>query len=56
MQYGRDFAPENFSVTQSLDGLIYVGNIRNILEFDGTSWRAIPVLNAKPVPLTTYGI
>lgn len=49
MHYGREFAPENFALTQSAEGLIYVGNIGNVLEFDGTSWRAIPVLNAKPV-------
>lgn len=49
MHYGREFAPENFAITQSPEGLIYVGNIGNVLEFDGTSWRSIPVINTKPV-------
>lgn len=49
MHYGREFAPENFAITQSNEGLIYAGNIGNVLEFDGTSWRPIPVVNAKPV-------
>jgi hypothetical protein len=49
MHYGREFAPENFVLTQSTEGLIYAGNIGHVLEFDGTSWRPIPVVNAKPV-------
>jgi serine phosphatase RsbU (regulator of sigma subunit) len=49
LQYGREYAPENFSITQSKEGLIYVGNIGNVLEFDGTNWRSIPTINAKPV-------
>lgn len=49
MHYGRQFAPENFAITQSDEGLIYTGNIGNVLEFDGDQWRSIPVVNTKPV-------
>lgn len=37
--------PQNWSVLQDKRGLIYVGNNGGLLEFDGVSWRTIPVPN-----------
>lgn len=35
---------QNWCVTQDFRGLIYVGNSdKGVLEYDGSSWRAIPV-------------
>lgn len=36
---------QNWSVIQDRRGLIYVGNQGGLLEFDGVSWREIPVPN-----------
>jgi diguanylate cyclase (GGDEF)-like protein len=41
-EYGG--APQNWAITQGLDGVIYVGNVEDgVLTFDGTRWRRIPV-------------
>jgi signal transduction histidine kinase/DNA-binding response OmpR family regulator len=37
--------PQNWSVLQDKRGLIYIGNNGGLLEFDGVSWRNIPVPN-----------
>lgn len=42
-QYGKDRNPENFCVTQGTKGLIYVANAGGVMEFDGNTWRFIPV-------------
>ncbi len=34
---------QNWAITQSLDGLIYIGNNNGVLEYDGISWRLIQV-------------
>ena len=47
-EYGG--APQNWAVTQGLDGVIYVGNVEDgVLAFDGTRWRRIPVPSRLPV-------
>ncbi len=54
--YMQSFGPEdydadaqNWAIVQSLDGLIYVGNGDGVLEYDGVSWRLIPVSNRTVV-------
>jgi signal transduction histidine kinase len=46
----RNFSPKdyragavNYDIIQDENGLIYVGNIGCVLEYDGTSWRKIPI-------------
>lgn len=42
--------PENSCVLQHpRTGLIYVGNVRGVLEFDGVRWRLIPAPEGAPV-------
>lgn len=48
----RSFGPDQFgaragctSVTVNRRGLIYAGNLEGVLEYDGSSWRLIPVAN-----------
>lgn len=50
--YVQSFAPEsyggtaqNLAITQGKDDLIYVGNGAGVLEYDGASWRLIPIPN-----------
>ncbi len=38
-------ASQNWAITQSKKGLIYVGNNEGVLEYDGSSWRAIHLPN-----------
>lgn len=40
---------QNWSVTQSNRGWLYFGNGDGVLEFDGVSWRLIPVANRTVV-------
>jgi signal transduction histidine kinase/CheY-like chemotaxis protein len=40
-----DGASQNWAITQSEEGLIYVGNNDGVLEFDGSSWRVIYLPN-----------
>ncbi|RVU33139.1 hypothetical protein EOE67_18040 [Rheinheimera riviphila] len=40
---------QNWAVTQTADGLIYVGNEGGLLEFDGLRWRLIPLPNNSQV-------
>jgi serine phosphatase RsbU (regulator of sigma subunit) len=41
---------QNWSIVQDFRGVIYVGNHDNgILEYDGSSWRTIPVTGDTPV-------
>lgn len=39
--------PNNFSIIQSKSGLVYVGNLWGVIEFDGYSWRKIYIPNAS---------
>lgn len=50
--YLQNFAPEdygahrqNFALVQHETGLLYVGNGAGVLEYDGVSWRLIPISN-----------
>jgi len=36
---------QNWSIVQSKEGLIYVGNNEGVLEYDGVSWRIISLPN-----------
>ncbi|TVR72593.1 MAG: hypothetical protein EA408_06545 [Marinilabiliales bacterium] len=53
----RNFAPleygapeQNWSMVQDKRGVMYFGNNdRGVLEFDGSSWRSIPIPNNSPV-------
>ena len=42
-EYGA--GPTNIWITQSDEGLIYVANEDGVLEYDGTTWRLIPLPN-----------
>ncbi|MEA3505578.1 MAG: hypothetical protein U9R32_10360, partial [Bacteroidota bacterium] len=42
-QYG--FSPQNWSIVKDNRGVLYFGNTKGILEFDGASWRKIYVEN-----------
>ncbi|OQX81420.1 MAG: hypothetical protein B6D64_02005 [Bacteroidetes bacterium 4484_276] len=42
-QYGFD--NQNWSIVKDNRGVLYFGNTKGILEFDGTSWRKIIVEN-----------
>ncbi len=44
-----DAPVQNWSTVQAQNGLIYFGNIGNVLEYDGVSWRVIPIANGTPV-------
>jgi len=37
--------PQNFSIIQDQRGVIYVANREGLLEYDGVSWRLIPIPN-----------
>lgn len=41
--------PQNWSIAQTTDGLLYFGNTGGVVEFDGVSWRIIPVSNDSAV-------
>jgi signal transduction histidine kinase/DNA-binding response OmpR family regulator/ligand-binding sensor domain-containing protein len=43
--YGIYFHPQNWWISQDRRGIIYVGNHTGLLEFDGVTWRLIPVPN-----------
>jgi signal transduction histidine kinase len=54
--YVRNFGPEdydahaqNWAIVESPEGLLYVGNNDGVLEYDGVSWRLIPVANHSVV-------
>ncbi|HVT43847.1 MAG TPA: diguanylate cyclase [Thermoanaerobaculia bacterium] len=36
---------QNFAITQDRRGVLYVGNLAGVLEYDGTWWRTIPLRN-----------
>jgi class 3 adenylate cyclase/ligand-binding sensor domain-containing protein len=42
-EYGRGQEAQNWSVVQDHNGLMYFGNANGVLEYDGRSWRFIPV-------------
>jgi serine phosphatase RsbU (regulator of sigma subunit)/ligand-binding sensor domain-containing protein len=44
--YGRDFNPENWAITQDNRGLIYAANGFNLLEYDGSQWNSYLISKA----------
>jgi signal transduction histidine kinase/DNA-binding response OmpR family regulator len=46
--------PQNWSILQDRRGVIYVGNSGGLLEFDGVSWRSIPVPNESVRSMTIH--
>ncbi len=46
-EYGA--GEQNWAVAQTADGIIYVGNQRGVLSFDGQRWRLTPVANGSVV-------
>ena len=44
-----DAEPQNWSVVQDSRGVIYVGNLGSVLEYDGASWNRIPNDNGSYV-------
>src|SRR5690606_7965147 len=51
VQYGpSDYKahPQNWSFVQDNNGIMYVGNTSGILEYDGVSWRLVPLPNGSP--------
>ena len=47
--YGKENSPQNWSIVQNKQGLIYSGNDNGVLEYDGAGWGFIPVINGKKV-------
>ncbi|MFN7521321.1 MAG: hypothetical protein ACK5Q0_12295, partial [Lysobacteraceae bacterium] len=52
----RSFSPadygageQNWAIAQGPDGVLYVGNQRGVLRFDGQRWRLTPVANGSMV-------
>ena len=52
----RSFSPadygageQNWAIAQGPDGMLYVGNQRGVLSFDGQRWRLTPVTNGSVV-------
>lgn len=41
--------PQNFSVAQDRDGIVYLGNQEGVLEYDGEAWRLLPLPNGEIV-------
>ena len=41
------YESQNYSITEDNQGILYVGNLSGVLEYDGTSWRIIPQ-NGRP--------
>jgi diguanylate cyclase (GGDEF)-like protein len=44
-----DVNPQNYSVAQDRDGIVYLGNQGGVLEFDGESWRLLRLPNEEIV-------
>ncbi len=56
LPYVQNFSPEeysahpqNFAVVQDVRGVMYFGNVGGVLEYDGVSWRLIPMPNQSVV-------
>lgn len=47
--YGKAFSPENFCAAQDERGIMYFGSLANVLQYDGETWRNIPVIETKQV-------
>lgn len=58
-QYFRNYSkndynhhPQNWCITQDAAGLLFVGNLGGVLEYDGVSWRLIEIPNLLARALT----
>src|ERR1700682_6184491 len=56
LPYLRNYSPreyraqaQNWSVTQDLHGVIYIGNNDGVLVYDGVRWRTVRVANDSAV-------
>lgn len=47
VEYGE--SPQNWAAVQDHRGVMYFGNTRGVLEFDGTSWRLVSLPNRSAV-------
>ena len=43
-------SPQNLAVTQDSRGILYFANTECVLEYDGVSWRRIPLPGGAPAP------
>jgi signal transduction histidine kinase/DNA-binding NarL/FixJ family response regulator len=43
---GKDIQPQNWSILQDRRGIIYIGNLGGMLEYDGADWRVIQIPNS----------
>ncbi len=50
-EYG--YESQNYSIVQDERGILYIGNVSGILEYDGSTWRLIKI---NGIPRFTYGI
>ena len=48
-----DHHAQNWCITQDADGIIFVGNLGGVLEYDGVSWRLIEVTHLTALALTS---
>lgn len=46
-EYGIENTPENWDIIQDDRGIIYSAVGNNVLEYDGTHWRSIPVVKGR---------
>ncbi len=46
-EYGA--SPQNWGIVQDSNGILYVANNTGVLEYDGITWRKIPVTNRSAV-------
>lgn len=53
-EYGQECSSYTLSVVQDSSGLIYVGTAYGVLQFDGLSWRFIPVKVGSYVTSLAY--
>jgi signal transduction histidine kinase len=44
-----DAGTQNWAIAQDNRGVLYFGNVRGVLEYDGETWRLIPVANSSTV-------
>ncbi|RMD93577.1 MAG: hypothetical protein D6813_03900, partial [Calditrichaeota bacterium] len=56
LPYTQNFSPkeygahsQNFAIVQDVRGMMYFGNVYGVLEYDGVSWRLIPMPNQSVV-------
>jgi len=48
-----DADPENWTITQDARGVMYVGNLGGVLEYDGEAWRLMPLPNRTSIRALT---